>query len=54
LKNVGLVTASRQGTRRVYRLDPKGIATMREYLDRMWDKALASFKAFAEAENRQR
>ena|SRR5215469_6311599 len=53
LKNVGLVTASRQGTRRVYRLDPKGIATMREYLDRLWDKALVSFKAFAEAENRQ-
>jgi hypothetical protein len=28
------------------------VEMMRQYLDRMWDKALASFKAFAERENR--
>jgi len=53
LSDAGLVSASRQGTRRLYRLDPKGIETMRQYLDRMWGKALASFKSFAESENQK-
>lgn len=51
LKDAGLVIARQQGTRRVYQVDPKGIEMMRQYLDRMWDKALGSFKAFAEREN---
>jgi DNA-binding transcriptional ArsR family regulator len=48
LKDAGLVMVRRQGTRHVYQVDPKGIEMMRHYLDRMWDKALGSFKAFAE------
>jgi DNA-binding transcriptional ArsR family regulator len=51
LKDAGLVVARRYGTRRLYHVDPKGIEAMRRYLDRMWDKALASFKAFAEGES---
>lgn len=34
------------GTRRIYRLNPAGVAAMREYMDRMWEAALV---AFAEA-----
>lgn len=51
LKDAGLVMVRQQGTRHVYQVDPKGIERMRQYLDRMWDKALGSFKAFAEREN---
>ncbi len=51
LKDAGLVMVRQQGTRHVYQVDPKGIERMRQYLDRMWDKALGSFKVFAEREN---
>ncbi len=51
LKDAGLVAVEEQGTRRVYRIDPGGIAAMREYLDRFWDQALAAFKAAAEEES---
>lgn len=45
LKDAGLVTDDRDGTRRIYRLDPNGIADLRDYLERFWNTALASFKA---------
>ena len=48
LKDAGLVVDERQGSRRVYRLDPDGIAELRDYLDRFWGSALASFKAGVE------
>ena len=50
LKDAGLVVDERVGTRRVYRVDPRGIEAMRRYLDRFWDRALAAFKAAAEKE----
>jgi DNA-binding transcriptional ArsR family regulator len=48
LKDAGLVTDHRDGTRRIYRLDPNGVADLRDYLDGFWRTALASFKARAE------
>ena len=51
LRDAGLVTMRHHGTRHVYQVDPKGVEMMRQYLDRMWDKALASFKVFAEGKN---
>jgi DNA-binding transcriptional ArsR family regulator len=51
LKDAGLVTDRSLGTRRVYRIDPRGVAAMRDYLDRFWDQALAAFKAAAEEES---
>ena len=50
LKDAGLVRQRVQGTRRVYSVDPDGIEALRSYLDRMWDRALAAFKAAAEKE----
>ena len=50
LKDAGLVRDVAVGTRRLYQLDPEGIAAVRAYLDRFWGRALADFKAFAEAE----
>ena len=48
LKGAGLVTERREGTRHLYRVDPEGLATLRTYLERMWDDSLATFKAAAE------
>jgi DNA-binding transcriptional ArsR family regulator len=48
LADAGLVTHERDGARRVYRIDPRGLETMRAYLDRFWDRAMAAFKAAVE------
>jgi DNA-binding transcriptional ArsR family regulator len=48
LKDAGLVTDTQAGNRRLYRLDPNGIATLRAYLDQFWNQALAAFKEAAE------
>src|SRR6476620_3066981 len=53
LKDAGLVVDREDGTRRIYSIDPRGIAAMRTYLDRFWDRSLAAFKAAAEEENDQ-
>ena len=46
LKNAGLVADEPAGTRRIYRVNPDGLATLRADLDRFWGGALA---AYAEA-----
>jgi DNA-binding transcriptional ArsR family regulator len=50
LREAGLVTERQNGTRRLYRVDPDGLAELREYLEGFWEEALASFKAAAERE----
>lgn len=52
LKDAGLVIDRQEGTRRIYRIDPRGVEAMRTYLDRFWDRSLAAFKAAAEEEPR--
>lgn len=49
LKEGGLVVDQAAGTRRVYRLNPDGVAALRAYLDRIWDDALTAFQKAAEA-----
>lgn len=50
LKDAGLVRDRRDGNRRVYSVDPAGLAALRDYLERHWDSALESFeKAAAKA-----
>jgi DNA-binding transcriptional ArsR family regulator len=53
LKEAGLVSERRDGTRRLYRIDPAGVAAIRDYFDAFWTDALAAFKAAAEAEQRR-
>jgi DNA-binding transcriptional ArsR family regulator len=48
LKEAGLVDETPDGARRIYRIDPRGIGAMREWLDEHWDRALAAFKDFVE------
>jgi DNA-binding transcriptional ArsR family regulator len=50
LKDAGLVSESRVGTRRVYRVEPDAVAELRSYFDAFWTQALAAFKAAAETE----
>ena len=52
LKEAGLVAERRNGTRRIYRLDPDGLGELRDYFDDFWSEALAAFKAAAEEERR--
>jgi DNA-binding transcriptional ArsR family regulator len=48
LKDAGLVVDRPVGTRRIYRVDPDGLAGLRADLDRFWGKALATYKAIVE------
>jgi DNA-binding transcriptional ArsR family regulator len=50
LREAGLVTMQVQGTRRIYRLDPRGIGAMRDWLDAHWARSLDAFAAFADCE----
>ena len=48
LKEAGLVSETPHGARRIYRIDPRGIGAMRDWLDQHWDRALTAFKDFVE------
>ncbi len=52
LKRAHLVVDRPAGNRRVYQVNPEGIEALREYFDRFWNHALASFKRAAEESNR--
>ncbi len=54
LKDAGLVADRAVGARRVYHIDPKGLAAMRAWLDRFWTTALENFAAEVEAAARKR
>ena len=48
LKAAGLVTERAVGTRRIYRLNPIGVAALRDQLDTFWNRALAGYKDIVE------
>ena len=48
LKGAGLVSEHAEGTRRIYRLNPEGVAAMRDQLDTYWNRALTGYAAIAE------
>ena len=48
LKAAGLVVDRPAGNRRIYQVDPDGVAALRAQLDRFWTDALAAYKAVAE------
>jgi DNA-binding transcriptional ArsR family regulator len=48
LKDAGLVIDQAVGNRRIYRVDPDGLAALRDQLDRFWSQALKSFKSTVE------
>jgi DNA-binding transcriptional ArsR family regulator len=44
LKEAGLVTERREGTRRFYRARPEGLDDVRAFLDEFWDDKLERLK----------
>jgi DNA-binding transcriptional ArsR family regulator len=42
LKDAGLVTDSKDGTRRLYRLNRKGIARLRAQFEQLWKQAMSA------------
>jgi DNA-binding transcriptional ArsR family regulator len=48
LKAAGLVTDRAAGARRIYRLDPIGVAALRDQLETYWNRALAGYKDIVE------
>src|ERR1043166_3457335 len=53
LKNAGLVSERRQGTRRLYRARPEGLAELQAFLDGFWEDRLQRLKSEAEEETRR-
>lgn len=50
LKSAGLVGDRAHGTRRLYHVDPRGVAALRAELDVFWDQALAAYMSIVERE----
>jgi DNA-binding transcriptional ArsR family regulator len=48
LKDAGLVVDRRAGNRRIYQINPDGLAELRADLDRYWSSALAAYKTAVE------
>jgi DNA-binding transcriptional ArsR family regulator len=53
LKQAGLVRDEAAGTRRLYSVDPDGLAALQSYFDRFWTNALAAFKDAAERDQQE-
>ena len=54
LKEAGLVSERRNGTKRLYRARPEGLAELREFLEEFWDERLVALKREAEREEREK
>jgi DNA-binding transcriptional ArsR family regulator len=53
LKDAGLVAAQAVGTRRIYRLNPAGVAALRDQLDTFWRRALDGYQNVIEDETEE-
>ena len=54
LKEAGLVSERRNGTRRLYRVRPDGLAELKDFLEEFWDVRLEALKSEAEKEERKK
>lgn len=52
LEGAGLVRQTRDGARRVFRVDPDGVLALKRYLDTLWEDALAAFKDATDTDGR--
>jgi DNA-binding transcriptional ArsR family regulator len=48
LRQAGLVVERKEGTRRVYSVDPQGAEALRSYVERVWGDTLERFKQIAD------
>jgi DNA-binding transcriptional ArsR family regulator len=54
LKEAGLVSERRNGTRRLYRARPEGLVELRDFLEGFWDVRLEALKREAEKEEQRK
>jgi len=54
LREAGLVSERREGTRRFYRARPEGLRELKEFLEGFWTFSLQQLKREAEAEERKK
>src|SRR5437870_6570542 len=54
LKEAGLVSERRNGTKRLYQARPEGLAELKAFLEEFWDERLVALKREAETEERQK
>ena len=54
LKEAGLVSERRNGTKRLYRARPEGLAQLKAFLEEFWDQRLDALKAEAEKEEAEK
>ena len=50
LRESGLASERRAGLRRLYRLEPAGLALVRTYVEGLWDEVLSAYQSAAEKE----
>jgi len=53
LKEAGLVTERKDGTRRFYSVDREGLAELRDYLEGFWEDVLANFAVHLEMQQKK-
>ena len=54
LKDAGLVIDERDGNRRIYHVNPEGLAALKADLDQFWAGTLAGFKAVVEQRTKEK
>jgi len=54
LKEAGLVSERRNGTRRLYRARPEGLTELKHFLEGFWDERLEALKREAEREEQKK
>ncbi len=54
LKEAGLVSERRNGTRRLYQARPEGLGELRAFLETFWDERLETLRREAESEERSK
>jgi DNA-binding transcriptional ArsR family regulator len=54
LKEAGLVSERRNGTRRLYLARPEGLAELKDFLEEFWEVRLETLKREAEKEERKK
>jgi DNA-binding transcriptional ArsR family regulator len=54
LKEAGLVSERRNGTRRLYRARPEGLVPVKQFVEEFWDPRLEALKRESEREERSK
>jgi DNA-binding transcriptional ArsR family regulator len=54
LREAGLLRERRQGTSRLYRADPEGMASLRDFMNEFWTDRLERLRLAAELEQQRR